>query len=658
MPRFSQMLHHAHCLGLLVGTLGLLGWGGQGAIAKSIEPNLTHWSGGDLEKDQPTSDATATPQQENIEDISATTQQFGLLAKPEKEQRTIPTVPFDDLFNFNTAPGQTLPTTLPITQIPETNQDRFLQPNLDLPEPLPRDPDQPPPPPEPAPAPPEPAPTNESEIFVETLSISGSSLFTTSDFDEAIVPLLGRFVSENELQQIADQVTEQYLAQGYITSRAVLNPESIGTGNIEILVLEGGIESIEIEGTQDLNPSYIRDRIALGTRPPLNTAHLEDQLRLLRNDPLIENIEASLRSGTEPAKSILVVRVTEARRLSGNVSLDNYSPPSVGSERMGANLNYQNLTGAGDSLGVGFRRTTRGGSDTLDFTYRYPLNAMDGTLQLRTSFNRNNVVQEPFNILDISGNSALYELSYRQPLVRNPRTEFALSTGLTYQTGQTFTFAGPTPFGLGPDSEGRTTTTVLKFGQDYLSRDTQGAWAVRSQFSLGLDVFNATRNPNPLPDGQFLSWLGQVQRAQILNTNNFLIFSTDLQYAFNPLLASQQFVIGGGQSVRGFRQNARAADNGLRFSVENRLTLARNEAGDAMVILAPFLDAGWVWNAQNNPNPLPRQRFIAGVGMGVIWQPDPKITVRLDYGFPLVNLEDRGQNAQDDGIYFSIGWRF
>ncbi|TVQ59001.1 MAG: ShlB/FhaC/HecB family hemolysin secretion/activation protein [Spirulina sp. DLM2.Bin59] len=589
MSRFLQMLHHAQGLGLVVGTLGLWGWQGQGAMATTVT---------------------------------------------------------------------TLPAPFPIAQIPETNQDRFLQPNLELPEPLPLEPVEPLPTPDPPAPPPEPAPESEADIFVETITITGSSLFTTANFEEAIAPLRGRLATESELQQIADQVTERYLAGGYITSRAVLNPETIATGQIEILVLEGGIEAIEVEGHQHLNASYIRDRIALGARTPLNTARLEDQLRLLRNDPLIENIEASLRSGTEPARSILVVRVTESRRLSGNVSLDNYSPPSVGSERMGVNVNYQNLTGAGDRLGAGFRRTTRGGSDTLDFNYQYPVNAMDGTVQFRTSFNRNNVVQEPFDILEIRGNSALYELSYRQPLVRNPREEFALSTGLTHQTGQTFTFAGPTPFGLGPNPDGRTTTTVLKFGQDYLRRDTQGAWAVRSQFSLGLDLFNATRNPNPIPDGQFLSWLGQVQRAQVLNANSFLIFSADVQYAFDPLLPSQQFVIGGGQSVRGFRQNARAADNGLRFSVENRMTLARNESGDAMVILAPFIDAGWIWNAANNPNPLPRQRFIAGVGTGVIWQPDPRISLRLDYGLPLVNLEDRGQNAQDHGIYFSIGVRF
>lgn len=81
----------------------------------------------------------------------------------------------------------------------------------------------------------------------------------------------------------------------------------------------------------------------------------------------------------------------------------------------------------------------------------------------------------------------------------------------------------------------------------------------------------ATENDEPTPDGQFLSWLGQVQRVQVLGNNNFLVIQGDLQLTGNSLLPSQQFVIAGGQSVRGYRQNARSGDNGALFSIKDRL---------------------------------------------------------------------------------------
>ncbi|HEY9704596.1 MAG TPA: BamA/TamA family outer membrane protein, partial [Allocoleopsis sp.] len=120
---------------------------------------------------------------------------------------------------------------------------------------------------------------------------------------------------------------------------------------------------------------------------------------------------------------------------------------------------------------------------------------------------------------------------------------------------------------------------------------------------------------------------------------------------------SQQFVVGGGQSVRGFRQNVRAGDNGLRFSVENRMTIFRDEGGNPTLQFAPFVDVGTVWNQDSNPNKLPRQKFLSGAGIGVIWQPLNNLNMRFDYGAALVNLDDKGANAQDDGVYFSLNYQ-
>lgn len=74
--------------------------------------------------------------------------------------------------------------------------------------------------------------------------------------------------------------------------------------------------------------------------------------------------------------------------------------------------------------------------------------------------------------------------------------------------------------------------------------------------------------------------------------------------------------------------------------------------------LAPFIDAGMVWNRSDNPNKLSNQTFLAGIGTGILWQtPLPGLTIRLDYAFPLVDLRDRGKNIQDDGLYFNINYQ-
>ncbi|MBH8560894.1 ShlB/FhaC/HecB family hemolysin secretion/activation protein [Nostoc sp. CENA67] len=535
----------------------------------------------------------------------------------------------------------------------DRNQDRFPQREV---TPAPLSPEEKPLQPTPTPET-SPTPTSES-IRVEKIQVTGSSIFSSKILNNITKSVEGRSVTLAELTQIADAITQLYLNKGYITSRAILVDQKINNGVVEIRVIEGSLEKIEIQGTKRLNPNYVRSRILLGASKPLLTANLEDQLKLLRSDPLFTNVEASLRPGTGLGQSILVVRVTEANPFNGTLSIDNYSPPSVGSERLGVSASYGNLTGIGDEIAASYYRTAQGGSNIYDFSYRVPLNAMNGTLQLRTSINNVEVIQEPFKTLDISGESQLYEINYRQPLLRSPREEFALSLGFAVQNGQTFTFAGPTPFGFGPDAEGNSRTRVIKFGQDYVSRDVQGAWALRSLFSFGIDVFDATINSDPVPDGRFFSWLAQVQRVQRLSEGNLLIAQAEIQLTPNALLPSQQFVVGGGQSVRGYRQNVRAADNGVRFSLEDRITVQRNPAGNSMLQFAPFFDLAYVWNVDDNPNSLQRQKFLAGLGMGVLFEPIPRLNVRLDYALPLIDLDDRGTNAQDDGFYFSVGYRF
>jgi hemolysin activation/secretion protein len=496
---------------------------------------------------------------------------------------------------------------------------------------------------------------------VSRIEVTRSTILTAAEIASITSPVEGRNATLEELQQVADRITQLYLDRGYITSRAVLVAQTVAPdGIVRIQVVEGSLERIDIEGARRTNFAYIRSRIELATKPPLSQQSLEDQLRLLKLDPLFDNVEASLRPGTNLGQSILTVRVTEAKPFNGLIGVDNYSPPRVGAVRLGGAVSYRNLTGFGDEITAAYFGTTAGGADIFDFGYRIPVNPMNGTVQLRIAPSSTRIVSGDFRALNITGDSSLYEISFRQPLVRSPREEFAVSLGFTIQDGQTFLDGFPINFGLGPDVDGNSKTRVLKFAQDYIKRDLKGAWALRSQFSFGLGILNATKNDDPIPDGRFVSWLGQIQRVQRLGFDHLLIVQLDAQFSSDSLLPSQQFVIGGGQSLRGFSQNIRSGDNGFRLSVEDRIAIQRNEAGVPTLQLAPFVDMGAVWNVSDNPNnpSLPEKRFLAAVGLGLLWQPLTGLNVRLDYAIPFVTLPDRGNDAQDEGFHFSVTYQF
>jgi hemolysin activation/secretion protein len=493
--------------------------------------------------------------------------------------------------------------------------------------------------------------TDSTTFAVKTIDITGNTIFTTEELSVFTKPLEGKSITLSELRAAVDEITKFYVSKGYLSSRAILGNQEVVDGRVTIQVLEGTVEEIKVEGNRRIPSSYIIDRIKSGVGTPLKADVLEDRLRLLQLDSSFEKVEAALSPGSSAGKSLLTVRVKEAKQAFFGVTSDNYSPPVVGSERYGVFTGFRSSFAPGDQFFASYNRSTSGGANVLDFLYKVPVNAMDGSVQLRVSPSWNKITDKEIgSIFDIDGNSQLYELTYRQPLKRTFREEFALSGGFALQNGETTIDNIP---GFDTDNKVR----VLKFGQDYLKRDALGVWSAKSQFNLGLDIFDATDNTDPFADGQFFSWIGQLQRVQRFNANNVLIAQFDVQLSPDALLPSQQFIIGGGQSVRGFRQNARFGDNGIRFSLENRTVVARNGEGVATIQVAPFIDLGTVWNSGDNPIPSPDERFLAGAGLGLILQPVKGLNMRFDYAFPFREVAEKNDNLQDKAFYFSLSYQ-
>ena len=469
--------------------------------------------------------------------------------------------------------------------------------------------------------------------------------------------------SSKEVQiEIQQAINKMFIQNGYLTSR-VSKLES-HNGVLTIQIVEGEIGDIYIENESDLSlrPSFIRDRIGLGTLSPLNINVLEGQLKLLDGDPLLENLEASLRPTGKAGKTDVNVRVKEARSFVVKFISDNHSPPSIGSVRFGVGLGLRNLTGFGEQWDGSYFQSTTSGAKLFDGALKVPLNALNGTLEFRGARYWTKFTQSDFKDLDIKGDKDLYAFRYRQPFIRTFANEVALSLGFTYQKGQTFIFQDiGTPFGIGPEPNGVSRTSVIQFGQEYIRRLALSVWVFQSQLNFGTSLFNTTRNPKPIPDGKFFSWLGQIQVAQKIGNDHLWVTQGGLQLTPDGLLASEQFVIGGVYSVRGYRQNARIGDQGFRLSTEDRIAIFRDGVGKPWLQVIPFVDMGKTWNVSDNPNPQSDQRFLIGAGLGLLLEPSIEplrdFKLRVDYGFPFIDLDDKGNNIQDQGLYFSASYQ-
>ncbi len=484
---------------------------------------------------------------------------------------------------------------------------------------------------------------------ISRVEVSGNTVL-----DVEIAEIVEEFLANHptatfdDLVTLRSSITQLYIDNGYINSGAFLpNNQDLSDGEVQIQVVEGTLEEIQISGLTRLQEVYVRSRLNLANSTPLNQRDLERALQLLQLNPLIQQVNAELTAGSAPGRNILLVNIQEASPFQLGIGGDNYQSPSIGSEQFSIQASYANLIGLGDQISAGYGITE--GLDSFDVGFSIPVNPMDGTISLGYSNDDSRILETDFEDLDIRSESETFSLGFRQPTVRTPTEEFALGLGVDLRRSTTFLEDQPFSFSVGPE-DGESNVTVVRLSQDWVKRGARSVLAARSQFSIGIDAFDATINDTGT-DGRFVAWIGQFQWLQQLSPRFVLVSRLNTQLTPDSLLPLERFGFGGADTVRGYRQNQLVTDNGLLAATELRFSLLPNTN---RLQLIPFVEAGHGWN---NDTPDPDPDTLVSLGLGLRWLITPDLSVRVDYGFPLIDVEDEGSSLQDSGLYFSVRYQ-
>ena len=495
--------------------------------------------------------------------------------------------------------------------------------------------------------PPEATPLPRARFFIKKLQVEGNTILH-DEIAALTQPYENREATFEDLLQLRSAITQLYITNGYITSGALLPPQHLDTGIIKIKVVEGDVERIEVGGLRRLRSGYVTSRLKKATSTPLNQQRLEEALQLLQLDPLIEQVKAELVASSTQGRSILRVNLTEAPAFHSAIAFENNQSPSIGSIQGSVAVSHDNALGFGDRLSATYGRTE--GLNLYNLSYSIPLNALNGRFIVGYNNDDSRIIAADFRDVGIRSEAQTYSFGFRQPLSRTPNSEFALSLGLDLRHSQTY-ILNDRPFSFTAGSEdGESKVTVIRFSTDWVNRGVRQVLAARSQFSLGINAFDATINDTGT-DGQFFSWLGQFQWVQQLSSRNLLVARIDAQLTPDSLLSLERFSIGGVGTVRGYGQNQLVADNGILSSVEVRFPLT----SDARTLqLVPFFEIGTVWNNREiDPDPT----SLASFGLGLRCLIKPNLALRLDYGIPLISVGDRGNSLQENGVYFSVRYQ-
>ena len=485
-------------------------------------------------------------------------------------------------------------------------------------------------------------------IFVREFRVEGSSVFSEEELSEATRPFVGREIDSEELLQAREAVTQLYISAGYLTSGAIVPDQTMSDGVVILQVVEGRLAEVRVEGTRWFRPGYFRSRLLRAASTPVNVVDLERQLRRFQQNPNVDRIRSRLIPGERRGDSVLVVSVEEGRPYALRLVSDNDRSPSIGAWGGRAVGSFANLLGYDDRLSG-----SAGISEGLrEYAIRYdlPLFSWDTRLGFHYRYTDTEVVDEDLTVLEIESDSETFGVTLRHPFYLN--SEHTVWLGFDAERRESETTLLGVEFCFPPVVDCKPVINVIRAVQLWTWRSRSDVVAARSTFSLGLDVWGATTQGKV--DGQYFAWLGQTQWAHLFSEKLWrteLLLRANAQLANDPLLPIEKFSLGGLNSIRGYRHNRIARDNGVLGSLELRIPLYRDAFGRAVVQLVPFAELGHGWD---DAATLPAETLVS-VGVGFRISPWEWLLAEAYWGSKLNRIEGSSDDdIQDDGFYIRV----
>jgi hemolysin activation/secretion protein len=479
-------------------------------------------------------------------------------------------------------------------------------------------------------------------IKIQKIEFVGNTIFSDEELKKVIKPLTNE-LSINRLLGVTSEITDYYVQRGYISSGAFL-PEQEFDGTLKIKVVEAVLTKIEIEGLSKINDTYITSRLPLGK--VLNQNDLLKALAKLSKEPSIKKINSELIRLT-PSKNNLIVKIKENTPLKTQFTVSNAFSPSIGTWGGSAGASYH-LLGYGDFLILTYTATGQQGLSRYSANYSIPVNTQNGTLSFSYSNADSQIVEEPIaSALDIQSDLRAYKLNFKQPVDVGLNSHLSFEAGIEQITTQSSVDDVSFAFTTGiPDGE--INVSAIRLAQEYSTMGVNNSFSARSQFNLGVDLFDATVTDAGI-DSLFWSWQGQVRLATKLD-DVALISSLNLQLSKDQLLPIEQLSLGGEDSVRGYRENLSIGDNGVIGTIEAQIPVLEFSNQKGMIKIIPFIGIGKIWNNSDQEIKV-NELFSAGLGLNL--ELEDWLQARINYAIPLTKT-DISSDFAEQKISFSL----
>ncbi len=411
---------------------------------------------------------------------------------------------------------------------------------------------------------------------ITAIEFDGADHLPAMSKQKLVAPFLNQCIDLDKINQLLRVVSEWYLDRGYVTSRAYVTAQDLTTGRLLITVIEGIIETIQLDDS--------------GSRINTNTAFPQANGKLLNLQDIEQGLEQINRlqsnqarmdilPGKTPGASLVQIKSQTVRPWLISLSRDNSGQATTGELMNGLLIGIDNPLGLNDYSYLNIQkgnvsRSTGKASNSVSWHWDMPLGYWSMGLDI-SYFDYLSTVQSNFQQFETSGTSLSQSLFLSRVLYRDQASKLKWRTRLQRKQNKNYI-----------EDALLDSSRVLGIGnigieyEKYLPDQSQ--WKFDLDYYRGLNLFGAPEDEEQAAGSakaQFDKYSARIDYQKtgdfkvIENTPLTLKFHSILhaQYSSDRLFGSEQISIGSLYTVRGYKGSSISASSGAYW--RNSLSL-------------------------------------------------------------------------------------
>ena len=496
---------------------------------------------------------------------------------------------------------------------------------------------------------------------LKDVRFQGNTVFSSDTLRGLISDYLGKSIQVASLTDLTGRITQFYKRNGYILSRAYIPPQKI-KDTVVVKVREGRLGDVIVQGNQRYSNRLITNTLRIiHDRGAVNVKDLERGLLLLTDVPGLE-VKATLKPGTEPGTTDIVLDAMEDRGYHVGIDYNNYGTDVVSEHRFGVSASATNLTGMGDLISVRGVTGEEGFSGLLYARADYSMllgyeGARFGLYLQHLEYE----LQEEFEAFDYEGRSFAGGAWVSYPFYRTRQFSWWGEVGLDVLNQEQEI--------LGEDIGEDRLRPIYVANTFQINDRFGGRNSLRLNAVFNRDSFLGGTDDNDddmirlETEYNFFKLEVDVARYQKLPAGFGLILSAAGQISDDRLPSAEQLAMGGQGTVRGYEQSEFSADNGGYFNAELRIPILGAENvkwfGTGKTIgetlqFALFVDGGFanINDPMSDSEEAMDDADFGGGGLGLRFTYSPWFQLHADYAHHLFGDDPQDEDVEDNGIFY------